>query len=134
MSVLRDLRSETCHSQVFVVVRRGNLQSVGMKVHIAGKAGQFESMVIFLGVWLPEQQKSAIATAAESHDGPVTQPPQPPDDALGDSFGDQLLFQLLSFQIKQEHERFMDGTQWVCCFVKTACREPFAIGTDRCRD
>lgn len=65
---LRRLRRKARDAQVFVVVRSGDLQSIGMKVHIAGEAGKFEAMVIFLGVRLPEQQKPTAAAAAESHD------------------------------------------------------------------
>ena len=68
-------------------------------------------MIVFFSIDLPEQQPSATAAARDSHQRPIAQPFQTPDNAPGDPFGNLLTFDRTRFQIEQQDQRLMNRPQ-----------------------
>lgn len=60
---LRGLGGQSSDSDIPIMMRRCDLQSINMQIHIPCDVRQLEAMIILLSIDLPEQQPSSTAAA-----------------------------------------------------------------------
>ena len=114
---------------VAIIVHRGQLQTVGMQVHIACRIGQLEPVELLVTVRPPEQKITATASARSNSQRSVIEPRQLPADSLDSTsgLGANLLVRL---HVEQQSDRFVDSSQWVGRLVQSACCQVLVVRAD----
>ena len=110
-------------------MRGGHPLTVGSQIHIAEESGQLESMKLLGLVGLPKQQESAAGPTCRTTQELLVVKHDAPRRAF-DAICNVRLYQFLRFPFEDQGQRFVDGTQRIGRFMKTAAGQILFIRTD----